>query len=91
MVGRMSSNVCPKCQQPIILPQEEVVVVKMRTGLKGRPEDRMVHRVCPTATASGQPGGQEYCSKCTHPMTMHTPKCAYSGYGYSCDCKNFKK
>jgi len=92
MSTSLSKNLCPKCHNPIRIPEEDVVVVKMKTGLKGRQEDRMVHRVCPGMRGpSGQIAGQEYCSSCTHPATMHTPRCEYSGYGYKCDCKKFKK
>src|SRR5437899_5203288 len=44
MSASLSKNLCPKCHNPIRLPEEDVVVVKMKTGLKGRQEDRMVHK-----------------------------------------------
>ena len=92
MSTSLSKNLCPKCHNPIRIPEEDVVVVKMKTGLKGRQEDRMAHRVCPgIGGSSGQIAGQEYCSSCTHPATLHTPRCEYSGYGYKCECKRFKK
>ena len=92
MSKSLSNNLCPKCHQPIRLPEEDIVIVKMKTGLKGRLEDRMVHKVCPSQVGtSGQMVGQEYCSRCTHPATVHSPRCEYSGYGYKCDCGQFKK
>src|SRR5207245_384876 len=45
MSTSLSKNLCPKCHNPVRLPEEDVVVVKMKTGLKGRQEDRMVHKV----------------------------------------------
>src|SRR5207245_11491013 len=90
MSTSLSRNLCPKCHNPIRIPEEDVVVVKMKTGLKGRQEDRMVHRVCAgIGGSSGQIAGQEYCSSCRHPATLHTPRCEYSVYGDKCDCKKF--
>ncbi|TMI20596.1 hypothetical protein E6H31_08685 [Candidatus Bathyarchaeota archaeon] len=85
----MSSNICPRCHKTIRIPEEEVIVVRTRLG-KGKTEDRMVHKVCPSSEPVAQVGGQQYCTTCGHAKSIHSSRCSYSSFDYRCDCKEFR-
>ena len=87
----MGMNVCPRCNKPIRIPQEEIEVIQTRIG-RNKFEDHMVHKVCPTDQGvPSQVGGQEYCTNCGHTKSLHGVGCTYSSFGFKCDCKKFRK